>query len=176
MEKLNLGCGNEIFPGTVNVDSVALPGVDVVHDLSQFPWPFKDSRFGEITLKHVLEHLPNTVQVMDELWRICAPAARVTIRVPYWNSSDYITDPTHIRPFNEHTFDFFNPDHPRCKERSYYSKARFKVAKKTYHIRVLGRYFHIRSRFLCSVLELLAHYFSNVIQVMEYELEAVKSA
>src|SRR5436190_17862449 len=130
--KLHLGCGRDIRAGYVNVDSAALPGVDVVHDLSRFPWPFADAEAEELILQHVLEHLPDTIRVMEEIWRISAPGARVVIRVPYWNASDFITDPTHIRPFNEHTFDFFDPSHPRCQERSYYSAARFHIRRKTY--------------------------------------------
>ena len=172
--RLNLGCGNEIRAGWMNVDAVSLPGIDVVQDLRRRPWPWPDGRFDEIVLQHVLEHLPDTIGVVEEIWRIAAPGARVIVRVPYWNSSDFITDPTHVKAFNEHSFDFFDPDHPRCRERPYYARARFSIRRKSYFVRVLGRYFEIRAAFARRALELAAAFFCNVIQVMEFELETRK--
>lgn len=37
---VDLGCGNAKTVGAIGVDNVALPGVDVVHDLLDFPYPF----------------------------------------------------------------------------------------------------------------------------------------
>ncbi len=173
-ENLHLGCGHVILDDHVNVDCAPLPGVDIVHDLAKMPWPFPDNQFKKILLNHVLEHLPNTIAVMDELWRISKSGAQVNVNVPYWNASDYITDPTHIRPFNEHTFDFFDPDHFRCKERPYYARARFRPGRRAYHVRVFGRYYRFSSAPARFVLETLAHFFCNIIQVMEFELIAVK--
>ena len=41
MKKLHLGCGKVIKKGFINLDSVKLKGVDVVHNLDVYPWPFK---------------------------------------------------------------------------------------------------------------------------------------
>ena len=57
MRRLNLGCGRKIFKNSVNLDRVKLDGVDVVHDLNKFPYPFKDESFDEIKALAVLEHL-----------------------------------------------------------------------------------------------------------------------
>ena len=46
--KLNLGCGRDIREGYVNLDKAGLDGVDVVHDLNVFPYPFEDNEFDEI--------------------------------------------------------------------------------------------------------------------------------
>jgi predicted SAM-dependent methyltransferase len=54
---LNLGCSSYIMPGWVNVDCRPLPGVDVVCDLEQIPWPWKDNSVDEVLMSHFLEHL-----------------------------------------------------------------------------------------------------------------------
>ena len=39
--KLNLGCGNKKYPGTVGVDISNRYSPDIVHDLNVFPYPFE---------------------------------------------------------------------------------------------------------------------------------------
>jgi len=41
--KLNIGCGKDIKEDYVNLDSVKLPEVDVVHNLDKYPWPLNIS-------------------------------------------------------------------------------------------------------------------------------------
>ena len=84
--QLQLGCGHDAKPGWINQDMVQLPGVDVVHNLNIRPWPWADGSIDEVWAKDVLEHLPNTVEVMEEIYRITRPGATVYIAVPYWNS------------------------------------------------------------------------------------------
>jgi len=171
--KLNLGCGNEILKDWVNHDLNPLQGVDVIHDLNVLPWPFQSNSFEEIRMFHVLEHLKDTVQAMEELHRICKPGGKVSIRVPYWNSPDMITDPTHRTFFNEHSFDYFDPDKRHCKERPYYSKARFSIVKKHYYVKING-YRRVSSLKIQKILEHLARYFCGIIWVLEIELVAIK--
>ena len=118
-----MGCGRDIRPGFVNADSKPLAGVDVVCDFSRFPWPFIDNVFDEVVAIHVIEHLPNTLRVMEELHRITAPGARTAIEVPHYKHSSAYKDPTHVRFFTEESFDYFGKD-----EHSYYTTARFHVA------------------------------------------------
>jgi SAM-dependent methyltransferase len=176
--KLQLGCGHAPKAGWVNHDLVKLPGVDVVHDLREFPWPFRDQQFDEIYMKDVLEHLPDTIRTMDELYRITAPNALVYIAVPYWNSFEAIGDPTHLRQFNEITFDFFDPDSWRCRDRSYYAKARFRVERLGFALspfqpvfripRLHG--FNVFNPAAKTVLRALASVFNNVIIGLEVYL------
>jgi predicted SAM-dependent methyltransferase len=100
MLKLNLGCGARRFEGFVNVDKYGEP--DVRLDLEEFPWPWKDSSVDEVKLIHVLEHLggdPDVfIGIMKEMYRVCAPGARVGIIVPHPRHDNFIGDPTHVRP------------------------------------------------------------------------------
>ncbi len=54
--RLNLGCGHIAMADYLNVDSRALPGVDIVADVSSVP--FGPSEVSEIFSSHVLEHFP----------------------------------------------------------------------------------------------------------------------
>ena len=75
--RLNLGCGTDTRPGYVNLDIAALPGVDLVRDLSQLPLPFPDESFEEVLALDILEHVDH-VAVMRELHRILRPGGRRT--------------------------------------------------------------------------------------------------
>ena len=66
MKKLNLGCGQNILKDYVNLDAMKLDGVDVIHDLEKFPWPFKDNTFDEVYTSHTLEHLTDLIFSMTQ--------------------------------------------------------------------------------------------------------------
>lgn len=82
--RLNLGCGIDIRPGYVNVDFRDSPGVDLVYDLSRFPWPFEDSSVDEILMLDFLEHFPysQTRRILLECFRVLRSDARLVIQVP----------------------------------------------------------------------------------------------
>ena len=172
--KLNVGCGTDIKPDYINLDVVDLPGVDVAHDLTKFPWPFADNSFDTIDLINVLEHLPDTIATLEELHRIARPDAKVMVRVPYWNSPDMLADPTHLRAFSERTLNFFDPAFPECKDRPYYSTARFNIMRKSCYIRFFY-YLKINARFLTTPPFFLARYLGAVVWVIEFDLRAAKS-
>lgn len=109
--KLNLGCGRACMPGWVNVDAVALPGVDVVADLDRCRrqrLPFADDSVDEMLLSHVLEHIEDTLGVMQELHRIARAGAVATIRCPHGGSDDADEDPTHRHRFFLNSFGYFS--------------------------------------------------------------------
>jgi len=178
--KLHLGCGNMIKKGWINHDMVALPGVDVVHDLREFPWPFTDDQFDEVHMKDVLEHLPDTIGTLEELHRITKPGAKVYITVPYWNSCTALGDPTHVRLFNEFTFNFFDPTTPQCQERPYYSSARFYIRRlgvwvipffPVLRIPKITKDYLIFNPALKKILLGLANIFSNIVHTLDIHLE-----
>ncbi len=126
--KLDIGCGSSKKEGFLGVDILQLSGVDVVHNLNSFPYPFEDNTVDEIWMDQVLEHLNDPVRVVEELYRVCRPNASITIGVPYFRSFYACIDPTHKNFFGIHWFDYFNPESPLC-QRYQYSKARFDIIR-----------------------------------------------
>jgi len=82
--RINLGCGTDVRPGYVNVDSRELPGVDRVTDLSKFPWPFDSESVEEVLMLDFLEHFPygSTAAILMECYRILRPGGQLVIQVP----------------------------------------------------------------------------------------------
>jgi hypothetical protein len=100
--RLNLGCGPNKIEGFLNVDKEAACSPDAIVDLETFPWPFETGSAEEVVLNHVLEHLGETTgtyfSILKELYRVCAPGAKVRITVPHPRHDDFLSDPTHVRP------------------------------------------------------------------------------
>lgn len=172
---LNIGCGTDIREGYINLDKVLLPGVDTVWDMTQFPYPFESRQFSSILMINVLEHLPDTIKVLEEIFRLCKSGANVKIRVPYWNSIEQATDPTHVRFFSEYSMDYFDPNKELGKRRLYYSSARFYVQSVHVWIVFANRDILIRNWLFCKILLFISHYFSNVVHLIEFDLTALKS-
>jgi len=111
MKILDLGCGKNKIKRkdaiVIGIDIEPESGVDVVHDLNKFPYPFKDNEFDEIVCFDVLEHLEDIPSVMKEIHRIGKPGAKVKIRSPHFSSPYASMDPTHLRGFSIFSFDCF---------------------------------------------------------------------
>lgn len=108
--KLNLGCGNDIKEGYLNVDIEAGKGIDLVWNLDKYPYPFEDNTFDEVLAEMVLEHLDDRIKPMQELIRICKNGAIIKIAVPYYASKGALTHIDHKQFFSEGTFNFFYPE------------------------------------------------------------------
>ena len=55
--KLDIGCSGYKHKGFVGMDIRPEPGVDIVHNLEQFPYPLPDNSCSIILASHVLEHM-----------------------------------------------------------------------------------------------------------------------
>ena len=178
--KLHLGCGHVIKDGWLNHDIAELPGVDVVHDLRTFPWPFEDGQFDEVFADNVLEHLRDTTRTMEEIYRITKPGAKIFLGVPYWNSFEAWGDPTHERLFSEEVFEFYDPTTWRGQDRAYYSKARFKIEKIAFVINPFKPLFdsqrlyrysrRVENHFGKLIIRFFATYLCNVIHGLDVYL------
>lgn len=172
MKKLHLGCGKDVRKGYVNLDSVKLPGVDLVHDLNKYPWPFKNNEFEYVFASHVLEHLDSIVKPLDELWRITRNKSKISIEVPIFPSIGAMADPTHRQFYTYRTFDYFRPEDGL----NYYSRARFNILSKrilfSKHLFFCTWFFNLSTnmqKFYTNFISFLIPAFALIV-----ELETVK--
>lgn len=107
--KLDLGCGTRRRgEGFLGVDRVKTDAVDVVWDLETYPWPWEDNSVDDVICMHFLEHVKDLMPFMNELHRVMKVGSKAEIVVPYYTSVRAWQDPTHVRPFAEHSFLYYN--------------------------------------------------------------------
>ena len=101
------------------MDIAALKGVDVVHNMLNFPYPFKNNSFRIIYLMHVIEHLniEEIKKVLSECYRILSIDGKMIISVPHAFSLAAYTDVTHKSFFTFNSGKFFDKNHLK----SYYN-------------------------------------------------------
>lgn len=81
-KKINLGCGNVIKEGWLNVDKYN-PNADEQVDLLK-PLPYEDNSFDEAILIHVIEHISwrKHIDLLEEIHRILKPGALLVMGFP----------------------------------------------------------------------------------------------
>jgi predicted SAM-dependent methyltransferase len=165
--KINLGGGEERIEGFLNIDIVELPTVDIVADITK-GLPLPDNSVIEIRADYVLEHLPNTAKIMEELYRVCKPGAKLKIKVPYFKSTAAFKDPTHVSFFTERTFEYFDRAFIEAHKLPEYKKNfNFKLKKLTYN-------YYTRGTKYLPFVSLLRRFFWDIVKSIVVELEAVK--
>lgn len=122
----------------------------------------------------VLEHLPDIVNAMAEVYRIGKHNSKVVVRVPYWNSSTAHADPTHIHYFDFETFNFFDINSWRYQARKYYGDYAFNLISVIFYTKILRRTIAVRNRFIKMLFKMLARHIGNIVQVIEAEYQIVK--
>lgn len=168
MMKLYFGCGHHVVEGFLGVDRIEAPEVDIVHDMSMYPYPFDDNSVDGVLLNNILEHFADTIKVMEEMWRICKHGAKIRIEVPYYNSPGACQDPTHKSFFTENTFDYFTETGTMpLSHFNYYTSARFKILSVVPQQRWIFRVLPQRVQWF------LAHHLATV-HSLQFELEVVK--
>jgi SAM-dependent methyltransferase len=91
----------------------------------------------------VLEHLANFNAAITEIWRVAKPGALLVVRVPFFLSTKYYSEPDHRIPFGIRSFDNyeditgrqlkFYEQWKRGHRTNYNSPARFRVEEKKFH-------------------------------------------
>jgi len=80
--KLNLGCGDMILDGYVNIDLYS-SYADVNHDV-RFLGIYEDNTVDEIYASHIIEHFDfnEGIAALKEWWRVLKPLGRIVIEAP----------------------------------------------------------------------------------------------
>lgn len=89
---LYIGGARRRVPGYVNLDLLGMPGVDVVGNAEQLPFP--DALFQRVECDAVLEHVEDPGRVMAEIERVLAPGGYAHLVTPF------------CHPFHEYPKDF----------------------------------------------------------------------
>jgi len=106
--KLDIACGAAKKEGFTGIDIAAIEGVDIVHDLNVYPWPIESDSVDEVWCSHYIEHTPDLIKFMNEIYRIMKKDASATFISPYYTSVRCWQDPTHLRAISEATYLYYN--------------------------------------------------------------------
>ena len=174
--KLNLGSGNDYKKGWVNLDYNKLCNPDIVWDITKLPLPFKDNEFDEIIMIHVLEHFYNPIDIINELWRISKPNAKITIKVLHWSCHFAYGDLTHKSYYSSRSFMHFNDS------KDYYnSNTRFEITRKLNGVNIRNRigakiWNLIFNPILNFSYSLTENFFCKILPIYEniYKLKVIK--
>lgn len=111
--KLDLGCGKHKTNGYVGMDMFPFEGVDIVHNVEDFPFPLPDECVSVAIASNLVEHInPHNcvfIRFMNEMWRIMKPGGEFLISAPYAFSPGDGQDPSHCNHITEVTWDYFDP-------------------------------------------------------------------
>lgn len=121
---LNLGCGDSLSHDrskefTIDIAPAAKP--DLVWNLMDLPWPIEDDQFDFIYAENIIEHLPDTCGIMQEIWRVCKDKATVKIIVPHYTGFTSWSCPEHYKTFTSISFDYFHKQFDCTSKRLKYS-------------------------------------------------------
>lgn len=125
--RIDFGCGQNCTVGEdgikfTGVDFVKCEGVDIVHDLTKFPYPFEDNSVDEIVSNHFVEHLTGDdfIKHMDECWRILKKGEKMRLVHPYCFSVRAFQDPTHKTFIPAERYYYFNEEWRKVNKLDHY--------------------------------------------------------
>jgi SAM-dependent methyltransferase len=182
MKILDVGCGVNKHKGAIGLDNNPRTAADVIHDLGIVPYPFADNEFDLIVSNHAVEHIPDVMAFVTELYRITKPGGRIKLLTPHYTNPDWATDPTHRNHFNCYSFNVFVPDKQNF---AFYTDVKLKPIRTYVSLsnlwRTLGFEFIINldTRFpgLRFTRKFWEHYLSYIFRGKElrFEFEVVKT-
>jgi hypothetical protein len=137
--KIDLACGQRKKEGFKGLDQAKIEGVDIVHNLMEFPWPIEDESVYEFNCEHYVEHIPIQLldgtyglhRFMEEVYRCLMPGGTIRFAAPYFMSEQAFQDPTHTRGITDRTFVYYNQNVVQGALDHYLPKCNFVEISKT---------------------------------------------
>lgn len=125
-------CGVDLRPSSGD-RGVELRTADVV--LQPIPWP--DDHFASVSAFDFLEHVPRVlttvdgrstwfpfVGLMNQIWRVLAPAGRLYALTPAFPSPTAFVDPTHVNFITASSHEYFCGDAPLARMYGFHGRFR----------------------------------------------------
>ena len=175
MRTLDVGCGINKLPGSIGIDRNPASRADVVCELDQFPYPFRDSSFDKLQAIHVIEHVGDVMKTMEEFHRLVRAGGELLIVTPHYTDFSSFCDPTHRWHLNSFSLRYFGEDNAGY---GYYSKLRFEEI--SVHVKLLALWRWLGFQFLVNTFpryrRFWEHYLCYIVRgkVIEWRLRAIK--
>lgn len=109
---LDMGAAHRKTPGYLAVDRREVEGVDIVCDCNG-PLPFDDNSVGIIRAVDFMEHIKDSVHLMNEFHRVLVHGGMLLSMTPSTDGRGAFQDPTHVSFWNENSFWYYTKDHMR---------------------------------------------------------------
>ncbi len=174
MRTLDVGCGINKLSGSIGIDRNPASRADVICELDQFPYPFRDSSFDALQAIHVIEHVGDIMKTMEEFHRLVCSGGEVLIVTPHYTDFSSFCDPTHRWHLNSFSLRYFGQDNAGY---GYYSKVRFREI--SVHVKLLALWRWLGFQFLVNTFpryrRFWEHYLCYIVRgkVIEWRLRAI---
>jgi len=159
--KIDLAAGQNKKEDYYGIDiSSDIDGIDLVYDLTMYPWPIEDNSVELINCSHYMEHIPHLdikgilkqsdsfeefksnvikskdgfINFINELDRILKVGGKATITVPHYMSVRAFGDPTHTRYIGDFSFLYLNKERRDSNKLDHYNITCDFDMKLSYHI------------------------------------------
>ena len=100
---LDLGGGIAKPAGYTSIDRF---NGDIIHDLGQ-GIPYSDSSVGVIRAYDFVEHIHDSVTLMNEIYRVLVPGGWLLLSIPSTDGRGAYQDPTHVTFWNENSIMYY---------------------------------------------------------------------
>jgi len=105
LKKIDLGAAYGKPDGYIGID--ILPGAtDITHDVTS-GLPFEDNSVGVIRAVDFLEHIPDKINIINEIYRVLVPGGWLLSITPSTDGRGAFQDPTHVSYYNENSFLYY---------------------------------------------------------------------
>ena len=137
--QLGSGLGTRL-PDAINVDINSSTDPDVICNLNNKAFPFKDNVFDMVVAISILEHLNDFFTVMGEIHRVSKCGATVHILVPHFSSAAAFVDPTHCQLLSARSCDYFIENTDIEREYGFYTPYRYRMKKRYIELAGIWKY------------------------------------